>query len=270
MIMLKLSRTVGAFLASLSLALIGLSSIPISANAQVDTVEEVERILNHFHCYQAQGESPPAIAFLQDQFDRLDGANNYDLAFVSNPALFCNPTEKMTADGAVTPIVNKFNHLTLHRMLTLPQGPTREVAINNQFGEQRLKVLDWSFLLGVPTEKNREGAPSEIDHFKCHFVTSGEPVDREVQLADQFFPNGLDTKVGRPLLLCNPTRKIHPPVGSVGVFEPDAHLACYALEPTPFQRDVRIDNQFVEAAPLVVGRSQALCVPSLKRLVVDP
>lgn len=263
MLKLKLQRTIGASIASLSLAFAGLSSLPSSANAQVD---QVERILNHFNCYQVL-QSPPnfAIALLQDQFDLLD--QQLDLAFVFGATQFCNPVRKVTEAGNETPIVNPFNHLTFYFMLDFPNGPERQVVINNQFGEQRMRVLPWAFFLGVPTEKNREGPPEKLDHFKC-YIAQGEAVNQNVRLFDQFFPfpNGLGTAVLEPQLLCNPTRKQHAG-NEIGVNEPEAHLACYATKPTRFQQDIRIDNQFVEAAPMQIGQAQSLCVPSLKRIV---
>lgn len=272
----KLPRTLSASIAGLSLAFTGLGLAPTTAQAQ-DPLDEVERQLSHFNCHQVLEPAPNfAIAFLQDQFDRLSTPAQTDIAFIFGAVQFCNPAEKqVNVPGGVdvTPLVNPFNHLTFYFMLDFPPEPNLTVAITNQFGpRQAMTVFPWAFFLGVPTQKNTEPPPDELDHFKCYFV-QGEPVNRTVRLFDQFQPNGVDAQVGAPQLLCNPTRKT-PLVGEpAGILEPQAHLLCYATEtstPPNFTRDVFVTNQFQNNALHLVGRPNSLCVPSLKQIVGIP
>jgi hypothetical protein len=252
------SRRFGTLSACLSslFAFIALSSVALNVNAQIER-------LDHFSCYRAEGPRINQLARLQDQFDVMD--QQLDLALIARPFQFCNPADKIPAGGTVTPIIHPTNHLTFYLMLDFPPGPSREVTIINQFGEQRLRVPGWAFFLAVPTEKNAEGKPEDLDHFKC-YRARGEPLNLTVRLLDQFFPNGREVEVREPDLLCNPVVKRHAgattPIGNE-----EAHLVCYLTTRTPFEGEIRTDNQFVDAGPLRIGPAQRLCVPSKKQVV---
>lgn len=152
--------------------------------------------LDHFYCYFAQGESPSARVLLQDQFDV--GLNPLIPPEVEHVQLlrvvrFCNPVQKTTADGKVTPIQNAADHLTMYLLTpdtwSKPIIP-RLVLIRNQFGTQRLRTGN-PVLLAVPSGKHwpvvtgvtfvSPPIPTDLDHFKC-YLASGRAVDRRVLL----------------------------------------------------------------------------------------
>jgi len=234
--------------------------------------------LDHFKCYRVV-EGTPANDFVQllDQFDA-----NPEHVLVSNPILFCNPVKKTTSAGLETPILNENNHLKMYFVApTVPQ--TRTVIVRNQFTGSALTplVVFQPLLLAVPTQKQPHDRPEKLDHFKCHLV-QGQPVNVGVSLVDQFDQEVV--LVGRPLLLCNPTVKVHgeSPAGSapdrledatVPITNPDAHLVCYRIIPrvgTPStapttNRAVKVLNQFGKET-IKVAQPILLCVPSTKTL----
>lgn len=90
--------------------------------------------------------------------------------------------------------------------------------------------------------------------------------------------------MGRPLLLCNPTVKIHGETiaGTAGdatqdhvttITKPTAHLVCYRIippvvtpsaAPLPPTRAVQVPNQF-DKEVIRVAQPLLLCVPSTKQ-----
>ena len=95
--------------------------------------------LDHFKCYDAEGDAVNAIVDLEDQF----GVEPQVL--VGEPDLFCNPVDK-NGEGISNPVA----HLTCYRIAD--SDKVREVTVENQFGIQTLEVED-SELLCVPSEK---------------------------------------------------------------------------------------------------------------------
>ncbi|PYM11966.1 MAG: hypothetical protein DMD81_25420 [Candidatus Rokuibacteriota bacterium] len=240
--------------------------------------------LDHFKCYRIV-EGTPANDFVQlhDQFDvTADGVVQFEHVFVRDPVLFCNPVKKATSTGQVTPIVNEDNHLKMY-FIAPTTAQTRTVLVTNQFTGTAITplVVFQPLILAVPTQKRPHGPPERLDHFKCHLV-DGKSVDLPVALADQF-----DTErvfVGRPLLLCNPTVKIHgqtiagtdrDPALQDNVIKPgnpDAHLVCYRVVSPPTTaptatptRAVQVINQF-DKEIIKVADPILLCVPSRKQL----
>jgi hypothetical protein len=109
-----------------------------------------------------------------------------------------------------------------------------------------------------------------LDHFSCYGVAAREPFRPvNVTLRDQF--EKLQVTVLRPILLCNPTDKVHGAT-TTEISNPEAHLTCYQtrpVEPTGFRpRSVIVSNQFGDRQPLFAFlRANILCVPSQKALV---
>jgi hypothetical protein len=239
--------------------------------------------LDHFKCYRVT-EGTPANDFvkLQDQFDvSVAGVNLFEHVFVQNPILFCNPVKKITSAGQVTPILNENNHLKMY-FIAPTTAQTRTVTVRNQFtGTASTPLVVFQpLILAVPTQKRPHGPPERLDHFKCHLV-EGPSVNVPVGLVDQFDSEGV--RVGRPLLLCNPTVKIHgeTPTGSAAdvtlednitpITNPTAHLVCYriispvtppSIAPVP-PRAVQVLNQF-DKDVIKVAQPILLCVPSFK------
>jgi hypothetical protein len=229
--------------------------------------------LDHFQCYRiTQGTPANDFVLLHDQFDVTPNGNVFEHVIVQNPLLFCNPVKKTTSTGQTTPIVNENNHLELY-YIAPTTGPTRTVTVTNQFTGSALTplVVFQPFALAVPTQKRPHDPPERLDHFKCYIV-QGSPVDVPVRLADQWGTHA--ARVGRPVLLCNPTVKVHieTVAGAAGerevpITNPDAHLVCYRIL-TPNvspNRAVQVRNQF-DKDVLKVAQPVLLCVPSRKQV----
>ena len=103
--------------------------------------------LDHFLLYEViEGPSVEVAVGLEDQFFSED-------IFVYEPVYFANPVRK-TDGGGVTEIENPEAHLVFYRIASYPVDG--EILVNNQFGEQELRVYvdeDNPALLAVPSEK---------------------------------------------------------------------------------------------------------------------
>jgi hypothetical protein len=183
-------------------------------------------------------------------------------ALVRNPVRFCNPVEKTTAAGFVTPITNPDAHLKLYLVSTRALAPVRRVVAQNQFGRQALYTFD-PVLLGVPSAKNTDVMPKGLDHFKCYRAYGPALFRRVVKLRDQF-TEGTVT-VNRAVAFCNPTEKQHGDV-ITPIENPKGHLVCYTVTPTPVPEKTFFTaaNQF-GFEKLGTQGSDILCVPSEKR-----
>jgi len=219
--------------------------------------------LDHFLCYEAEGDDPVNV-----HVDLLDQFATEEQRFkVKRPKLFCNPVDK-THDSMVTEISDETAHLTGYKIKNRGKKIKRRVTLENQFGEQTVKIEKPKFLL-VPTQKLAVDGeltgfdePEALDHFKCYEVKKGKKVNVRVDLVDQFGEQ-VQVKVKRPKFFCNPVAKN-------GTFpddliNPQAHLTCYKIEEAgeESEREVLVGNQFGEQF-LEVEEPELLCVPSEK------
>jgi hypothetical protein len=216
---------------------------------------------DHYKCYKSRASFEQRPVELVDQF----GAST---ATVLRPDRFCNPVNK-NSEGINDPDA----HLNCYKIRE-PRAPSRDVVVNNQFGELRLTATRAKSLC-VPAIKDDIGDLDELDinHFKCYRarVTRGTPRfgEQEVQLNDQFEMKA--TEVIRPLLLCNPVNK-----NGEGIPSPANHLVCYKITDLPGQPPFvpvtpNVTDQFViqdlqTSRRTDCGRTRLLCVPSSKRL----
>ncbi len=216
---------------------------------------------DHYKCYKARAQSQQRSVSLVDQFGP-------STATVRSPDRFCNPVNK-NGEGIDDPQA----HLNCYRIRE-PRGPSRNVIVNNQFGEQRL-TTSRAHSLCVPAIKDEIGDLDDLDinHFKCYRVrrSRGEPPfdELDVSLIDQF--ENKNTTVKRAFVLCNPVNK-----NGEGVPDPATHITCYRIE------DVAGQPPFVPVQPNVTdqfvvqdlqtkrrtdcGATRTLCVPSTKRI----
>jgi hypothetical protein len=104
-----------------------------------------------------------------------------------------------------------------------------------------------------------------IEHFKCYGVTPSDQFSPlEVELKDQFGSGKV--RVNAPDVLCNPVGK-----NGQEIKDRSTHLTCYPieeLEPSKLPPSYVVENQF-GSLTLKIGKTQRLCVPSLKHPVVD-
>ena len=109
-----------------------------------------KRTLDHFQCYEAEGDLVNLIVDLEDQF------GPEPVVLVGEPKLFCNPVDK-NGEGINDPEA----HLTCYE-IEAGGEVERVVVIANQFGEQTLEVDD-SELLCVPSAKIDVIVPGDDD-----------------------------------------------------------------------------------------------------------
>ena len=276
----------GLLTAGLALAsvVVGLSGVAF-AQQGVPTAT-----LDHFKCYQAEGQSVNDLVFLRDQFGVADKTFERDI--VTQAKFFCNPTRKVhVTAGAVIQvgINNPDAHLTWYEIKPAlnQQFQPRQVVVTNQFvpNGQQLTVIKPRFL-AVPTQKvsvddnpTDHGSPEGLDHFKCYQVEGAPLVKESAQLSDQFnLANTGDTfKVMRATYLCNPVAKFHftgfdgengPQYTFAQIQHPNDHLMCYSLLPTTSAaHKLGVNNQFGSPQQLNTIQTKLLCVPSTKRVV---
>jgi hypothetical protein len=221
-------------------------------------------VLDHFLCYRTMNLDNPAPSTVQlkDQFDQ-----EYKTWRTLGPHRFCNPARKVF-EGEVTEIGHRDHHLTYYRGEAVATPPA--VLATNQLAPaaQRLDLgrVDGLF---VPTEKNSprdHPAPTGLDHFKCYVVKAGAAIGKPVDLFDELEVPFAAVMVGRPVLFCNPTAKIHDGV-QTPILNPRDHLTCYEISKTvesPFGGVTQLGDVRLAASGL-----EWLCVPSEKALVKD-
>lgn len=108
---------------------------------KIERGSELVRDLDHYKCYEAEGEPVTRVVTLRDQF-------GYGRGRVSEPRLFCVPVEKWHEEHFE--IRNREAHLTFYALEA--EGEARKITKRDQFGEAGLLVLrpEW---LAVPTVK---------------------------------------------------------------------------------------------------------------------
>jgi len=224
--------------------------------------------LDHFECYRTTAQAPGVTVLLKDQFT-VPGLPAALPFVVLNPVRFCNPVEKTTAAGVVTPITNPDGHLEMYLTGPTVLKPSWNVIVKNQFGRQTLRAFSPE-ILAVPSAKNDQPppAPDSLDHFQCYRAYGASLTNffkkTVVQLKDQFHTDPETVTLMRPIAFCNPVEKRHgdPPIVTP-VNHPDDHLVCYAFAPTTFKGGALARNQF-GGVPLPLGGADILCVPSQK------
>ena len=181
--------------------------------------------IDHFKCYEANGDPVNVNVNLEDQFGVEPGVP------VEEPKLFCNPVDK-NGEGIGDPTA----HLTGYEIGD--DHAERIVIVSNQFGAGQILQIEDPEILFVPSKKNAVPSDLNLDYFKC-YKAQGVPVNVNVNLTDQFGVE-LDVLVGIPALFCNPVDK-----NGEGMMNPDADLTCYEIDADQgAEQVVVIDNQF--------------------------
>jgi len=198
---------------------------------------------DHYKCYTAKlPKLPKRTVTLRDQFGDAD-------AVVGKPRFFCTPSTK----GA-EPLYDEASHLTCYALR--PEKAKQKVVIHNQFGTSTSVTTKKRTMLCLPTEKNGEGDPLEVDHFDCYTGKFPKMQPRPVALVDQFKTE--ENRASKPLLLCNPVSKDGGPIRN-----PLEHLVFYKLEPQRERRTVTFTNQF-QSGSAEIRKSAMLGVPTGK------
>jgi hypothetical protein len=265
--------------------------------------------LDHYLCYTAAPMSStagttvvkafpqkPAAAWLQNQFGSVLGA-------VTGLKQHCNPVQKTTPDGLVTPINRPNDHLACFGFTPNPSTPPKLVNVTNQFSPPgpagpiavplqvgALQTLCLPSFKSLTAANLQTGAPDDLDHYSCYKATypSGSAtkfVPPSVQLDDQFSrlllpAQSLTATVLTPQSLCLPTIKIINPNPFVAppnfndLIDKNDHLVCFGVRvtaPLPFTTPASVfdSNQFGIGQVSIKGAKQ-LCVPSLKDVPPPP
>jgi hypothetical protein len=203
---------------------------------------------DHYLCYAAKfsPKFQKRTVTLLDQFDEDGSAGNEER--VLTPRLLCNPASK---NGE--PLYEKTGHLQCYSLK--PRKSRNTVVVRNQFGQPIVKTKR-STMLCLPTEKNQEGPPQQLDHFKCYDGKFPRIAKRRVTLVDQF--GIVETQVRKRQMLCNPTSKNGEPIRN-----PTDHLECYTIKPKKVKQTVTVMNQF-GTETVKTKKAVAVCLPSGK------
>jgi len=229
---------------AVTLVVASLAILPVNdAHAPLLPVE-------HFETYLVTAEiTSGAGVTLEDQF----GISEH---IVNRLEQFAIPVQKNDE-----PLDNTTSHLSFWT-ITDPTFIAREVVVDNQFGEQSLKVFDGIYL-AAPALKNDEGRtelPTDLSHFKCYKVQGVAPGNK-VTITGQFGTH--TTTVLQPGLLCVPAKKTTDKGVVYPVVNPMEHLLCYKIEVVGTGQTVLIRDQF-STSQTPLSFMDLLCVPSMK------
>jgi hypothetical protein len=100
--------------------------------------------LNHYWCYEANGDRVGESVNLDDQFGVSD-------VRVAQPVYFCNPVTK-TVDGVITPIEEDEVHLTCYDIKGPQKTTAQQFNVVNQFESDLFTITSWDILC-VPSIK---------------------------------------------------------------------------------------------------------------------
>jgi hypothetical protein len=207
---------------------------------------------------------------------------------VSGAHMHCNPVNKTTPDGHLTPAFDSAAHLLCWNIKTNKYGAVRQshnVILTNQFGRGQivtgaplsLCLPSWKDDRNNPPQFPPDAQPPGLDHFVCYaamypgvLTTRGAPrftPPSSVLLGDQF--GQWTATIGAPKQVCLPTQKsVDPNIRGDDLLHPEAHLVCFAvtLAPPFTPRTVSDKNQF-GIGQLNVSKASMLCVPSFKTVI---
>jgi hypothetical protein len=264
--------------------------------------------LDHYLCYGSSPVAPtsstnikafpqtPVAAWLQNQFGSVLGK-------VGSLQRHCNPVQKTTPDGVVTPIDRPNDHLVCFSFTPNKNSPPPIVNVTNQFSPSNaagpvavplqvgaLQSLCLPSFKSLTAANLQTGAPDDLDHYSCYRVAypkgaTTKFVAPPVQLDDQFSrllvpAQSLTATVLTPQSLCLPTIKIVNPNPFVApptfkdLLDQSDHLVCFGVRisaPAPFVTPTSVfdSNQFGIGQVSIKTASQ-LCVPSLKDVPPPP
>src|SRR6266498_2146504 len=127
-----------------TLEVVGARVLLVPTQKLVGGLEFPER-LNHYWCYEANGEDVGVSVTLEDQFSGPDTVR------VEQPVLFCNPVVKIHA-GERFRIEERQVHLTCYDIHGPQRTEATQFGMTNQLETDTFTVTSWE-LLCVPSEK---------------------------------------------------------------------------------------------------------------------
>jgi len=230
---------------------------------------------DHYKFYDVYWEQEPEYinkeVLLEDQFGTFE-------ATVKEALLFGNPAAK--EHNGVTPISDDNRHYTYYKLDYDWEADSMKwsVEVTNQFQEKVTLTVDGPVAMAVPTQKLVPGDHEMVEcinHYLVYqVVEEPEYVGVDVNLKDQFIPNGEDVTVGWPLYFANPVKKTVVESGDIAkVEDADLHWVLYDIgeaQPTSIDKPIQITNQFGDDQILDLTYRDLLAVPSEKDVPPTP
>lgn len=207
--------------------------------------------LDYFKIYDVVDQRVEHWVALKGQFD--DEPEKAELMVLS---YFGNPARKNEE-----PLYDRNAHLCWYWLYQPIPEPMRTVAVENQFGQQKI-VTGKPAALFVPAQKRERGSqfPKKLDHYKLYWVLRSERLDRNVTLQDQFGVE--ETRVLYPILFGVPVHKEYKDEVSP-IHNDRAHLLVYRIMPRTMRQSKIVRDQFGRRY-LTFLQSMALAVPGIK------
>jgi hypothetical protein len=120
-----------------------------------------------------------------------------------------SPTPTATPTGSPAPALE---HFELYRARRTPRTPTfkrRSVDLTDPFmGLDETVSVMWPARLGVPTARGDGGITNDVTHLTCYGMRAPRFLWRDVEVTNQFHPDGYRLTVTSPNLLCVPSYKL--------------------------------------------------------------
>lgn len=235
-----------------------------------------EQLPDHYKFYEVDGKTALPVEEVVQLVDQFGTFN----ATVGKAEVFGNPVEKEHDGVTLTPISDPNRHYTLYELVYdwEVDSVTRSVEVSNQF-QDKVELTVWGpVMLAVPTQKEGHEMVECLNHYLVYVVDDADyyefsPVE-DVNLKDQFIPDGEDVTVGGPWLFANPVKKTVVETGDVSAIEdPDLHWVLYDIydeEAPSIGKKIQIDNQFGSNQTLDLTYRDTLAVPSQKNVPPTP
>jgi hypothetical protein len=263
----RIRLALGSAVVAVTMATVGLVAFPDAGATNVPGLGP----LDHYLCYPAAatpGAAAPGFpqktkaVWLQNQFASLLGA-------VKTVVQHCNPVQKTTPDGTVTPIHRPDAHLLCLNFDGNTHSVPPVVNVTNQFSPstpaggplpvplavgalRKVCLPSFKGLTAADLPPGPDAAPPAFDHYSCYAVkyvipaTGGKPTvftppnaAGGVTLQDQFTAGtAVKAIVGAPTALCLPTIKIvnpdpaAPPPTIANLVDAQDHLVCFTIRVT--------------------------------------
>jgi len=176
----------------------------------------------HLACYKVKPTSkikPQVIS--TDQFGDLNldvKRGRTQLCVPSEATLIVDPTPTPTAPPMAKAALNgepmgpSLEHFELYKARRTPNTPQfdkRKVDLTDPFlGFDETVKVNRPKSLGVPTDKDDGGIDNDLTHLTCYAVQAPAFEWREVEVTNEYHPEGYGLRVRRPNMLCVPSYKL--------------------------------------------------------------
>jgi len=213
---------------------------------------------NHYKTWRITPMPHVGTHTVKDQF-MTDNLNLTRLEFLSNPVkkIVFGPVVNDTFN-----IIDPDDHLTWYR--ATGRDTLLKVGYANQFETTSVVIDSVQFLL-VPADKDLHRQDS-LDHYKAYRIRNPVPINKGIQLDDQFDIDPENVTSLLPVFFLTPCQKELEPT-----YDLTTHYVAYVIPPTTYSgpQPRNIADQFFPTPGIGVDvfNSQFLLVPTLKQNV---